>query len=281
MSSSEAESIFANNIKKGVLGKTSSSGRTISRENFVSLFNKSKYIDNKNNILSAPEWLFEILAENEKTKNMVDIIKYLLYKATGTSYGVTELDISLFDPLNFHKVQSGTDASGTSNDLISFIDSMEGEGEKSGEDYVVYYTAADGCLNVGSGVVVKFGDGSTRFTELIGEPYVGQIVSKEIYYKMREQEFKEITDVLDAELATQGVTLTTYQRDAMISCLYNVGTGYAKRIVAAYKNGGNEGYWNETKNYVHTVYGEWLLGLQRRREQEYKLFTTGVYEWPY
>ena len=281
LSSSEAESIFANNIKKGVLGKTSSSGRTISRENFVSLFNKSKYIDNKNNILSAPEWLFEILAENEKTKNMVDIIKYLLYKATGTSYGVTELDISLFDPLNFHKVQSGTDASGTSNDLISFIDSMEGEGEKSGEDYVVYYTAADGCLNVGSGVVVKFGDGSTRFTELIGEPYVGQIVSKEIYYKMREQEFKEITDVLDAELATQGVTLTTYQRDAMISCLYNVGTGYAKRIVAAYKNGGNEGYWNETKNYVHTVYGEWLLGLQRRREQEYKLFTTGVYEWPY
>ena len=294
LSSSEAIQIFANNIKNGALGKASTgtvipteSAREMPEdyfkmeENFVSLFNKYKYRDNKNNILSGAEWLFEIIKVNDKIANQLDIVKYLLYKATGTDYGVTELEENLFNPENFNNVQSQTSGGTVGQDLISFTEAMEGEGEKSGDDYVVYYTSFDGCLNVGAGVVVKFGDGSTRFTEIIGEPYVGQIVSKENYIKMFNQEFKEITDVLDAELAAQGVTLKSYQRDAMISCLYNVGVGYAKRIVTAYKTGGNDGYWNETKNYVHSVTGEYLLGLQRRREQEYKLFTEGVYDWPY
>ena len=282
LSSSEATRIFAENIRNGALGKSSSTSTSSNiEENFISLFNKRKYKQNKNNILSATQWLFQILQENNKTKNIVTTIKYLLYKATGTSYGVTEFPEDLFNPNNFQNAQTGSSGSGVTNDLISFIEAMEGAGEKSGEDYVVYYTSIDGCLNVGAGVVVKFGDGSTRFTEIIGEPHEGQIVTKAQYQQMFNQEFKEITDVLDTELATQGVTLKSYQRDAMISYLYNVGTGYTSKIVTAYKNGGDEGFWNAIKDSVHSVTGQYLLGLERRRQQEYKLFTTGVYEWPY
>lgn len=62
-------------------------------ENFVTLFNKVKYRDNKNNILSATEWLFEIMEENDKLSNQTDLIKYLLYKSTGINYGVTSYDL--------------------------------------------------------------------------------------------------------------------------------------------------------------------------------------------
>lgn len=73
-------------------------------DNFVTLFIDN--YDSRNNILSAPEWLFEILESNQKTVDMVDLTKYLLYKATGRDYGVTEYDFSAFDPKNFKTVSN-------------------------------------------------------------------------------------------------------------------------------------------------------------------------------
>ncbi len=72
--------------------------------NFITIFNKSEYSRNKSNIKSVSSWLFEILEINEDTKNMVDIIKYFLYKATNTSYGVTEFDFSVYNLENFTSV---------------------------------------------------------------------------------------------------------------------------------------------------------------------------------
>lgn len=66
-------------------------------ENFVSLIKDRKYFTAYNSILSAREWLFEILEKNDTTKDMVDLTKYLLYKATGDpSFGVTEFDFDAF-----------------------------------------------------------------------------------------------------------------------------------------------------------------------------------------
>ena len=75
-------------------------------ENFVTLLRKRSNYDVRNNIMSAPEWLFEILESNDRTVDMVDLTKYLLYKATGKDYGVTEYDFSTFDPNNFKSVSS-------------------------------------------------------------------------------------------------------------------------------------------------------------------------------
>ena len=64
-------------------------------EKFVELY--KKYKDNLDtNIL--PDWLFEIMENNEKTKDLIELTKYLLYKATGKDYGVKDLnDIDLVD----------------------------------------------------------------------------------------------------------------------------------------------------------------------------------------
>lgn len=66
--------------------------------NFVKIFKKKKYENNRNRILSVENWLFEIIERNEDTTDMLDLVKYLLYKATGANYGVTEIDFNLFYP---------------------------------------------------------------------------------------------------------------------------------------------------------------------------------------
>lgn len=66
--------------------------------NFVTIFNKGKYRNNKSAIKDASSWLFEIIETNDSTADMLDLIKYLLYKATGVDYGVDEFDFSIFYP---------------------------------------------------------------------------------------------------------------------------------------------------------------------------------------
>lgn len=58
-------------------------------DDFVKIYEENKDKLNNNMI---PDWLFEIMEENPKTVNMIDLTRYLLYKATGKNYGVTNFD---------------------------------------------------------------------------------------------------------------------------------------------------------------------------------------------
>lgn len=73
--------------------------------NFVTIFRKAKHITARKNITSVPQWLFEIVEENGKPD--LDLVKYLLYKATGKDYGVTKYDFSQYDASKFKDVDSG------------------------------------------------------------------------------------------------------------------------------------------------------------------------------
>ncbi len=89
--------------------------------NFVTIFNDEEHAQNKRNIKSAASWLFEILEINESTADMVDLIKYLLYKATGMDYGVTEFDFSIFYPGSLTSVGAGdyiVDTTKSSKDIV-------------------------------------------------------------------------------------------------------------------------------------------------------------------
>ena len=72
--------------------------------NFVTIFRKAKHVTARKNITSVPEWLFEIVEENGKPD--LDLVKYLLYKATGKDYGVTEYDFSQYDASKFKDIGS-------------------------------------------------------------------------------------------------------------------------------------------------------------------------------
>lgn len=65
--------------------------------NFVTIFRKNKFRKNKSRIIDAHEWLFELIEANDSTKDMLNLIKYLLYKATGHVYdGVDEFNFDEF-----------------------------------------------------------------------------------------------------------------------------------------------------------------------------------------
>lgn len=75
-------------------------------ENFVTLFVKNREARNK--ILDAPYWFFEMLENSEDTASMLDLVKYLLYKATGKSYGITEYTFNVIDIISMTSVRGGT-----------------------------------------------------------------------------------------------------------------------------------------------------------------------------
>ncbi len=61
-----------------------------SENNFVKLLNK--YVYAQLNIMKEPTWLFEMLKTSRKSSEMIDLLKYLLYKATGVNFGVTSME---------------------------------------------------------------------------------------------------------------------------------------------------------------------------------------------
>ena len=71
-------------------------------DNFVTLF--IKYRTARSNIISGLQILVQILNNSEDTVEMIDLTKYLLYKATGEDYGVTEYNIQIINPNSMNKV---------------------------------------------------------------------------------------------------------------------------------------------------------------------------------
>lgn len=67
--------------------------------NFVTIYRKAEHMKARKNINSITEWLFDIVEENGKPD--VDLVRYLLYKATGKNYGIKEYDFSEFDASKF------------------------------------------------------------------------------------------------------------------------------------------------------------------------------------
>lgn len=72
-----------------------------SEPNFVTILCSKKNEKASETILEVSEWLFEILESNDDTKNMVELTKYLLYKATDVSYGNDTYDFSEYERNNF------------------------------------------------------------------------------------------------------------------------------------------------------------------------------------
>ena len=74
--------------------------------NFCTILKKYPRAESK--IMSSVEWLFEMMEQNtENVTNMIDLVKYLLYKATGRDLGVTELSANFFIIKNLSSMYGG------------------------------------------------------------------------------------------------------------------------------------------------------------------------------
>ena len=75
--------------------KTEEKTKNGETENFVSIFCKKKHKKAYAGLTGTfSKWFFSAIEKNEDTEGYIDLLKYLLYKATGDDYGVTEYDMS-------------------------------------------------------------------------------------------------------------------------------------------------------------------------------------------
>ena len=284
----QKEKIETNTINAEVQEVTTGTNQNVimktdkkSKENsFVKLLYYSKSA--KSNLKILDSWFFESMEETAAIADMVDLVKYLFEfvynrKTEFTKEQIDELQ-NLFDPESFSNVSNSNHSNGKySTDLERFLFAGEGGDEYIKGDIYIVYDIGDGCLNIGHGVVIGYSDGTPWYPELIPNPHVGQEISKETYDKVFEQKMKDFTNALDSSLAKYGVTLKQNQYDAMVSFLYNTGYDNSDVIVRAYKDGGDEGFWNEIKQYINPP--RYRLGLMRRRAEEYELFIKGDYDY--
>lgn len=83
---------------------------------FIDMIKSVKYGRVKNNLETAPSFLFYLLEKNENTQELSTVMKYVIFQLTGDSYGVTELDLA---------------------------DILSGTTHLVGSDYVVYIELSD------------------------------------------------------------------------------------------------------------------------------------------
>lgn len=78
-------------------------------ESAFKLPNSNRYSEPGTNLVSGADLLFELLQKDQSLQNMETIMRYALYKYTGNSYGVTELDSEeMYSISQLNQVVSGT-----------------------------------------------------------------------------------------------------------------------------------------------------------------------------
>lgn len=269
--------------------------------NFVTIFLDPNNSKAKNNILSVESWLFELLEINDSTKGLLDLTKYLLYKATGTDYGVTEFDFGVFKLKNFKAIDSSQSGVDLIKEYIHFWEHSSPPPRNA--DGTCYIIEDDGAGNptVGYGVDIFNGGFAEEFRQAGYPTTMGGEVPVEFVDALEEREIQECLNSVKS--LTSGINLTGYQIAALVSRAYNCGVGGAittnrgsasKNFVDSYN-----AYWNESDdqfesknsnaNFSHALYtnymskpvtakGKFLLGLERRRKSEWVLFQTGYFD---
>ena len=262
---------------------------------FVKLYNEHK-MDRK----VRPDYLFIMLSENDRTANLVDLTKYLMYKATNVNYGVIEFDFSVFEIEQFKQVGAGG-----LNLLIEYIHYWEhSTPPPTNADGTKYIIENDGAGNavVGYGVDIFNGGFADEFAAAGQPTNFGGEVDKEFVDALEEREIQSCLDSVRS--ITSGLNLKEYQIYALVSRAYNCGIGGALTT----KRGSPSmnfvdscnAYWNaetddkfEAKDpnadFGHSLYtqymskpvtasGSYLAGLERRRKSEWVLFQTGYFD---
>lgn len=264
-------------------------------KNFVTLLKEYKRAEEK--IMDAPTWLFEMMKTSGKTSDMIDLVKYLLYKATGEDLGVTELNESWLKPSTFTSINNSG-----SQQLIEYIHMLEGGySPKMNADGTKYIVVDDGYGNaaVGWGVDIFNSGYADKFIQAGYSTEVGAEIDKEFVDAIEAEIISNIAQEVNNR--TSGLNLKGYQKNALISRAYNCGVNGALGLrngltfVEAYQK-----YWDEATddyyerqsnvaNYSHELYTEYMIdprtsngrysdGLAKRRKSEWTLFQTGYYD---
>lgn len=149
--------------------------RTFADPNFVKYYVYSQ--NARINLTGIYSWLYEALEMNGKTAELVDITKYLIYKATDSDQGVTSIDFNAYNDSDFKDATEYDTGTGVG---------MSGE---AGE-------IEDSNVNLGEAQVVGNGQ-FTPASNLNGGYYGYYTSSFGITYKLYYQNYNLSTGTLD------------------------------------------------------------------------------------
>ena len=244
--------------------------------------------DNLNTIgllgrLEYNEILDIVYASNDAEEESVE---YGIYDLNGNCEYISGSGLS-----NFNSMYNTA-----STNLVTFINAWEGN-EGYCDDGRGYLAAdlKDGTITIGYGVT-NYGLGNANVKNYIDSNNWGdyfRFSDSRYYVNARDCVPVEVIDkiklfaleanyssTISSIAAKYDIELTQYQKDAITSFNYNLGSGYTENLIKAYAEGSYNGLWNEMKKYMHAtldgVYQE-VTGLKKRRKGEFALFVTGDY----
>lgn len=169
----------------------------------------------------------------------------------------------------------GTEITGD-NQLLRMLQSWEGTGPTSGDNYIVYDDGY-GYLTVGHGVTLQYN--ASRFSAKginVSSLSKGSAINKAIVDSIELEIINEMTNSVESLLSNNGITLEKYQVDALVMRMYNVGN--VNNFPNNYKTYGNsQALYDNFMSKPVTANGQYSSGLARRRQAEWKLFNQGIY----
>jgi len=257
-----------------------------------------------NSLISAPEMFFQILADNDKTANLEDPMRYIMHKITGIDYGVTDFKKALFSLQNF----------GTGDILYDYIRIWENDdlyryyaGISPTSQYVKnnrYLTemcpddAGGSVYLITYGVVLVYADGSphsenietlNQFNKNITEDLVLRKYNKagveftELTPEQLERAFEKIVDKFkqQVEREVKDLNLSEDQINALTIIMYQCGNidGF-RDAYQLYKDGKIEEFKSTFKNGKAFKYGLEASGSAystERAESIWRAFSEGYY----
>jgi murein DD-endopeptidase MepM/ murein hydrolase activator NlpD/GH24 family phage-related lysozyme (muramidase) len=187
------------------------------------------------------------------------------------------------DPLDGYIDPDNPRPTSSSSDLVNMLIGLEGA-PMSGSDYLVYCNSND-VPTVGPGITLTYN--ASVFAEY-GYPlttsnsyynYCGTTMSTEIVDQVFAAVLNNFQTDVKATLASNGLSLASYQIDALTSLKYNCGN--INGFVSAYKTYGatqalcNNWWINKASS------GTYGAVLKKRRTKECNLFLTGIYDGSY
>ena len=285
-----------------ILTNTSTSFTVVDKESkinidkFIELIRSYPKVEN--NFKTSPSNIFLMLQQTENTQRLEKIMRYVMFVLNDVDYGVKEEALQ-------YLLADKTNSISTSSLLKNYIRHWENASTPpTNADGTCYIIEDDGADHptVGYGVDIENCGYKQLFIENGYPTEIGGEVPIEFVDSIEERVINE--KAASVKALTEGLDLTGYQMNALISRAYNCGADGAITIkrgtlsfdfVESYQL-----YWNQEEDskfeekdnladYSHELYveymskpvtsnGEFLKGLENRRMSEWTLFQTGYYD---
>ena len=304
-----SNTVSTQNYLQGVAKTKMKTDSDVTEANFVKIFKNREHRKTYKNVTSVASWLFELIETNESTADFSDLIRYLLYMATGNDYGVTEFDFTEFEQSSFSNI---TNLSNT-NILLEYLKSWENnalwkyeKGTISYSNYVakfitkdkkqyVCYTDGGNRLNFGYGMCHYY-SGHYNHVELYSNLGVditkfglGSTIDVGIVDSAKLQYIDNDRATTKNKLTLAGLNLKDTQIDALTAISYQWGNHIIDDFISAYKKYGDtealrqnfaNGNDPSDKPFLN---GDGSTGSSyevKRGNANWKLFHEGIYTTP-